>query len=323
MSRHAIFTRTCCFGLLLFVLCLPLCAPAAPPADKSALGVFPVFEMGDSKLGTAFAQHLTAMIYRQLQSASIPVQLLNPGGLYSGSADAETLEYARGTSATVALVTTLLSTEIPEKGDFFVRVNGKLIDVASGSELASWQSTAPISRHEFMNETATRYGRQTVAAMPGGRYGGVAVDMAELSANSSHPFEKTAVGKAAETIATDMRNQVGQKVPAGSAGTPAPAAPSCKIDFRVSYVAKHASSKSYDIVVNGKDETLSIVDGKTPLTLNSGPVLLQLAVHDAPYKMPKQDVYQANTMLGCAPDQQTLVMEIDQVGEGTLKWQQQ
>ena len=320
MSRYAISFRSCCCFLML-LLCVPLCALAAPP-DKASVGVFPVFEMGDSKLGTAFAQHLTAMIYRQLQSASIPVELLNPGGLYSGSADAETLEYARGTNVKIALVTTLLSTEIPEKGDFSVRVDGKLIDVASGSEIGSWQSTAPISRHEFMNETASRYGRQTVGAMPGGRYGNVAIDMAELSSSSSHPFEKTAVGKAAEIIATDMRTQVGQKVPAGGASSPPPAAPSCKVIFRVSYPAKHASSKSYDIVVNGKDETLNVADGKTPLTLNSGPVLLQLAVHDAPYKMAKQDVYQANTMLGCAPDQQILVMEIDQVGEGTLKWEQ-
>jgi|SRR5579871_1534648 len=321
MSRHTMFRRSFCCLLLLLAPGLPLSALAAP-ADTGGIGIFPVFEMGDSKLGTAFAQHLTAMIYHQLQSASIPALLLNPGGLYSGSADAETLEYARGANVKIVLVTTLLSTEIPEKGDFVVRVNGKLVDVVSGSELASWQSTAPVSRHEFMNETASRYGRQTVGVMPGGRYGSTAIDMAELSASSSHPFEKTAVGKAAEIIAADMRTQVAQKAPAGGASAPAPAGGSCKINFRVSYPARHANSKSYDIVVNGKDETLNVADGKTPLTLNSGPVLVQLAVHDAPYKMPKQDVYQANTTLGCTPDQQTLVMEIDQVGEGTLKWEQ-
>jgi hypothetical protein len=307
--------------VLLFLLSLPVCASAAP-GDKS-IGIFPVFEQGDSKLGSAFAQHLTTMIYSQLQTAAIPAQLLNPGGLYSGSPDAETLDYARAANVTAVLVTTLLSTEIPEKGDFSVRVDGKLVDVASGSELASWESTAPISRHEFLTENAHTYGREAVSHMPGGTYGTSAIDIAELSGSGSHPFEKTAVGKAARKIAEDMGSQVAHSTPPGAAATaPVAVAPSCKVDFKVSYIAKHASSKSYDVVVNGKNETLSIVDGKVPLTLNSGPVLVQIAVHDAPYKMPKQDIYQANAQLACAPEQHTLVFQIDQVGEGTLKWQE-
>jgi len=308
--------------LLLFLLFLPVFAAAAP-GDK-AIGILPVFEQGDSKLGSSFAQHLTTLIYSQLQTASMSPQLLNPGGLYSGSADAETLDYARSNNVTAVLVTTLLDTEIPDKGDFFVRVDGKLVDVASGSELASWESTAPISRHEFLTENAHTYGREAVARMPGGAYGTSAIDIVELSGSGSHPFDKTAVGKAALKIAQDMGGQIAHNAPAGAAAAPPPAAaPSCKIDFRVAYVAKHASSKSYDVVINGKDQTLSIVDGKVPVTLNSGPVLVQLAVHDAPYKMPKQDVYQANTQLGCAPEQHTLVLQIDQVGEGTLKWQEE
>lgn len=34
------------------------------------------------------------------------------------------------------------------------------------------------------------------------------------------------------------------------------------------------------------------------------------------------DIYQANTHLSCAPDQHILVLHIDAVGEGTLKWQE-
>ncbi len=320
MANYIIAGRRLACLVLLFLLSLPVCAVAAP-GDKS-IGIFPVFEQGDSKLGSSFAQHLTTLIYGQLQAASMSPLLLNPGGLYSGSADAETLDYARSSNVTAVLVTTLLSTEIPEKGDFFVRVDGKLVDVASGSELASWESTAPISRHEFLTENAHTYGREAVSRMPGGAYGTSAIDIVELSGSGSHPFDKTAVGKAALKIAQDMGSQVAQKAPAGAAAAPAAVAPSCNVDFKVSYIAKHASSKSYDVVVNGKNETLSIVDGKVPLTLNSGPVLVQIAVHDAPYKMPKQDIYQANTQLACAPEQHTLVFQIDQVGEGTLKWQE-
>jgi hypothetical protein len=320
MSRFTVSAgRYVCLGLVLLAL-LPASASAAP-SDNMTIGVFPVFEMGDSKLGTSFAQHLTTLIFRQLQDAHLPAELLNPGGLYSGSADAETLDYARSSNVTVALVSTLLSTDIPAKGDFLVRVDSKLIDVANGSELASWESTAPINRHEFQTEMANTYGRTAAAHVPGGSYGTYVFDAAELAGSGSHPFDKTAVGKAALKIAQDVGGQVGHNVPPGNAAAPpAAAAPSCQINFRVAYPAKHASSKSYDIVVNGKDQTLSVADGKVPLTLNSGPVLIQLAVHDAPYKMPKQDIYQANTQLSCAPEQHTLVMEIDQVGEGRLKW---
>jgi hypothetical protein len=306
-------------SLLLFLLLLPICALAVPP-DKATVGVFPVFEMGDSKLGSTFAQHLTTMIFRQLQDSGCGAELLNPGGLYSGNADSETLDYARSSNVTVALITTLLSTQMPEKGDFLIRVDAKLVNVGTGAEMASWQSTAPVSRHEFATQMGNTYGRETVTRLPGG---GTAIALADASGSSSHPFDKTPLGKTAQKIAEDIRSQVSHNVPGGSAAVPTPnSGQSCKITFRVSYVAKHTSSKSYDIVVNGKDETLDIVDGKVPLTLNPGVLLIQLSVHDSPYKMPKQDVYQANTRLACSPDQQILVLELDNVGEGSLKWAQ-
>lgn len=35
----------------------------------------------------------------------------------------------------------------------------------------------------------------------------------------------------------------------------------CNASFKVVYLSKHASSKSYDAIVNGQNETLGIVDG--------------------------------------------------------------
>jgi len=306
--------------LLVSLLLLPVCAFAAP-SGKTSVGIFPVFQLGDSALGSAFAQHLTTMIYRQVLDSSLDPVLLNPGGLYGANADSETLDYARSANVSVVLITILASSKMPDKGDFIVHVDAKLVDANSGSELASWASTAPVSRHELMSQTANTYGRSTAGYIPGGS---TAVAVADLAGSNSKPFDKTALGKTAHTIAEDIGTHLVQSAPAGSGGAPVAAgAQSCTVNFRVAYVTKHASSKSYDLVVNGKDESLDVKDGKVPLTLSSGPVLVQLSVHDAPYKMPRQDIYQANTRLACTPDQQTLVMELDSVGEGTLKWEQQ
>lgn len=307
-------------GPLLSLLLLVLVSASATPPEKPALGIFPVFEMGDSKLGSAFTQHLTTMIFRQLQEASFDPVLLNPGGFYVASPDNETLEYARRQNVTIVLMTSLLSTDMPVKGDFLARVEGKLVNTQTGDIVASWQSTAPLNKHEVMAENVKTYGPEGTEHAPGvyGRLGTPGV-----LHNDNKAFEKRKLGKTAHKISGEIRDQVLHAAPPLLRET-APAAASgksCSVTFKVAYPSRHAISKSYDIIVNGKDETLDEVEGNLPLTLDSGPVLIQLSLHDY-HKLPVQDVYQANTRLDCSPDQHTLVLELDPAGAGTLKWQE-
>jgi len=305
------------FTLVVILLLLPTFALAAAAA-KVVVGVLPTYDQGGSNYGPEFCQHLTTMIFQELQSSSVEPLLLNPGGLYTAMADEYTLDYARKSDVDVALITVLLTTEMPAKGDFTVKVKADLVDLKTGASITSWQSTTPINRHEVAHEALESLGNSN------GRAGQIRDQMA-LYRSSSKPFEKQALGAAARKIAQDMNSQATRGAasvtttrearPVASAGGP------CHINFKVGYVTKHASSKSYDLIVNGKDETLDIKDGEVPMSVPSGPLLIQLAVHDAPYKVPKQDLYQLNAQLDCSQNHHDLRYEIGQVGEGFVKWQ--
>jgi hypothetical protein len=305
------------FTLVVILLLLSTLAWAASPT-KVAVGVLPTYDQGGSSFGPEFCQHLTTMIFQELQSSSVEPLLLNPGGLYTGTADEYTLDYARKNDVDVALITVLLTTEMPAKGDFTIKVKSDLVDLKTGASMASWQSTTAINRHEVAHEAFETLGNSNNRA-------GQVRDQMALYRSSSKPFEKQPLGAAARKIAQDMNSQVTRGAasvtatrearPMASGGGP------CNINFKVGYVTKHASSKSYDLIVNGKDETLDIKDGEVPLSVPSGPLLIQLAVHDAPYKVPKQDLYQLNAQLDCSQNHHDLRYEIGQVGEGFVKWQ--
>jgi len=299
------------------ILLLSTSAVAASPA-KVVVGVLPTYNQGGSNYGPEFCQHLTTMIFEEMQTSSVQPLLLNPGGLYSAMADEYTLDYARKSDVDVALITVLLTTDMPAKGDFTIKVKADLVDLKTGASIASWQSTTPINRHEVAHEAFETLGDNN------GRVG-QARDQMALYRSSSKPFEKQAIGAAARKIAQDVNSQVTRGTatvaptreaqPLASGGAP------CNINFKVGYVTKHASSKSYDLIVNGKDETLDIKDGEIPLTVPSGLLVIQLAVHDSPYKVPKQDLYQLNAQLDCSQNHHDLRYEIGQVGEGFVKWQ--
>ncbi len=313
--------RICGFsrGFTLVVISLLLSTFGwATSTAKVVVGVLPTYDQGGSNYGPEFCQHLTTMIFQELQSSSVQPLLLNPGGLYTGTADEYTLDYARKSDVDVALVTVLLTTDMPAKGDFTIKVKADLVDLKTGASMASWQSTTAINRHEVAHEAFETLGDNN------SRVGQMRDSMALLR-SSSKPFEKQAIGAAARKIAQDINSQAARGVasvtPAREAQPVASGGAPCNINFKVGYVTKHASSKSYDLIVNGKDETLDIKDGEVPLSVPSGTLLIQLAVHDSPYKVPKQALYQLNAQLDCSQNHHDLRYEIGQVGEGFVKWQ--
>ena len=305
------------FTLVVILLLSSTFALATSPA-KVVVGVLPTYDQGGSNYGPEFCQHLTTMIFQELQGSLVQPLLLNPGGLYTGTADEYTLDYARKSDVDVALVTVLLTTDMPAKGDFTIKVKADLVDLKAGASMASWQSTTAINRHEVAHEAFETLGDSN------SRVGQMRDSMALLR-SSSKPFEKQAIGAAARKIAQDINSQAvrgaASVTPTREALALASGGAPCSISFKVGYVTKHASSKSYDLIVNGKDETLDVKDGEVPLSVPSGPLLIQLAVHDAPYKVPKQDLYQLNAQLDCSQNHHDLRYEIGQVGEGFVKWQ--
>ncbi len=54
--------------------------------------------------------------------------------------------------------------------------------------------------------------------------------------------------------------------------------------------------------------------------LRTGPLIVHVKVNDAPYKLPVQHLYQANTYLDCAQPEKVLVLEIGSAGDALLQW---
>jgi hypothetical protein len=90
---------------------------------------------------------------------------------------------------------------------------------------------------------------------------------------------------------------------------------------QVRYVAKKTTSRAYDIIINGQNNSLWTKDGVTTLeNFKAGPMFLQISVADAPYRMTVQDLYQANTVLDCGKPERQLNLDLGPVGDGLLHW---
>lgn len=141
-------------------------------------------------------------------------------------------------------------------------------------------------------------------------------------AGGSRPFAKQPLGKAANSMAESVHSQVLAQYPVIKADAPVqPKGGTCTITVGVKYVSKKAESKAYDIIVNGENQSLLTKEGGTKIeNFKSGPVFLQLSVADAPYRLPVQDLYQANTVLDCAAPGHTLTLDIGPVGDALLHW---
>jgi hypothetical protein len=88
---------------------------------------------------------------------------------------------------------------------------------------------------------------------------------------------------------------------------------------RVTYNYRHSVSHSYTLLADGLDQTLTITDGLSTFKAAEGPLLLQFAVNDTPYKLSKENVYQLSTIHSCKVS--TLVIDIGQGGDAHQHWE--
>src|SRR5206468_3409440 len=156
-------------------------------------------------------------------------------------------------------------------------------------------------------------------AIVGGGYSGF-----WFSTGASRRFDKQPLGKRSTSFAKSVKQLVSETVPRmGLMGT-APELPtsraSCEINFHVAYVDKKAISKSYGLIINGKEESLWIKEGISTETVPSGPLMVVANVADAPYRLPIQHVYAGNTFADCDKKERTLAFEIGPAGEAFLRW---
>ncbi len=311
--------RICVLAVCLLLLFCCGAAQAQSKAGPKVLGILPVFDTSGESYGQLLAQNMTAMVYQKLEGAPFQVMLLNPGGLYNPLIPESITDYAQSAGVDTVLVLTLQPTDKPQKGDFVLHIEAKLMDAQTAKEMAPSVYSIAMSRHDALMDVA-KAGMDYSGDRSGTMRAGRSIYMS--MAGGSRPFAKQPLGKAANSMAESVHTQVLAQYPAAKGDAPAqPKSGTCTITIGVKYVSKKAVSKAYDIIVNGEDQSLLTKEGGTKIeNFKSGPVFLQMSVADAPYRLPVQDLYQANTVLDCATPERTLTLEIGPVGDALLHW---
>lgn len=310
----------------IFLVCLVFAGGVRTGAQgsggKRVVGIMPTFDTTGDSYGQQYAQNLTAMVYDKLAGAPFEIVLLNPGGLYSPLIPESMLEYTQSAGVDSVLVMTLLPTDKPQKGDYILHVEAKLMDAQNAKELAPASTyNAKVSHNDALLDAAKGgldYGSSTSNTVRHGRD----IYSAMTRTNGSRPFDKQPLGKAALGMAESIHSQVLAQVQVAKADRVDVArGGSCTINVRIQYTAKKATSRAYDILVNGENQSLWTKDGVTTLeNMKAGPVFLQVGVADPPYRTPVQDLYQANTILDCARPERQLMLDIGPVGDALLHW---
>ena len=307
------------FARILLVFSLLVCCAGAQAQEKKVLGIMPAFDSSGDPFGQQFVQNLTAMVYDKLEGAPFQVVVLNPGGLYNPLLP-DTQEYVQSAGVTTLLVAMLKATDKPQKGDYILHLEAKLEDAESGKELNTTNYSGKISHNDALLDAAkvgidvggdasytARRGRNLLSAM--------------TMTNGSRPFAKQPLGKVAVNMASSIQAQVMAQMGSSSGGAATSGGSACTITIRVQYLAKKATSRAYDIIVNGQNNSLWTKDGVTTLeNFKSGPMFLQVSVADPPYRMPVQDLYQANTVLDCSRPERQLSLDLGPVGDALLHW---
>jgi len=270
------------------------------------IGVLPMADASIEDFGEQFTIHATLLLREQIEQQSWASVFLNPGGVYTPSDTDLMVSYSQDRPAAsrpgVALATTLLQVERPKRGPMLLRVRAELTNIATGQTASLGVFEHKVRPDELVVELAH-----------GHFWGGT----------GSRPFDNQPIGHLArdldEEIAQAAIAQAGRwqltRVPPLAAGT---ANPACNASFQVSY-GNQRTSRTYDLVLDRKFESVMTGNGRLQFDLVSGPHLLLLHLNDTPYKVPAQKQYAIDFDFDC--DHPSLAVEIGPGGEAILKAQ--
>ena len=268
---------------------------------KISIGIMPVFDASGEDYGPIFTQNLTRMLWEQLISTNYEPVLLNPGGAYTPLDMGLVRDFAKMAGVDAVLAVSMQIPKKPREGSYTLKIAGQLMNVGTGDALSLTNLEQDVNRQDAIVETG---------------YAGT---------GASRRFEKQPLGKKASTFAHSIRAELEKILPTlVTHGTASPAATSqgnCSINFHIAYPENNAISKSYDLIVNGENQSLWLNDGIANFSLRSGRILVMVSLRDAPYGIPLQHVYAANTYLNCENPMHSLALQIGIAGDASLKWQ--
>ncbi len=300
-----------CVIFFVFATVMICLSQTAGSGKKISVGVLPVFDASGDVYSEILTQHMTFMLYKELQGPNIQPELLNPGGAYTPLDSDLIREFGKMAGVDAVVFTTLQATEKPRNGKWTLHVESQVMDIKSGN-------ISEVARHAESVESRdtkieTYYVSPWSAFLPGvGGTGG------------SRPFEKQPIGKKTRDLARsvtaaatrDITNMTGAR----SALSVPTSAGNCEVKFSIAYMAKKSISKAFELVVNDQEQSLWIRDGYVNFKASSGPLLFHFRLQDAPYRMPVQHVYHGSTILDCGRTDLNLTFEIGPSGEGFVHW---
>lgn len=284
-------------------------APLAP-VTKISVGIMPAYDASGEVYGEIFTQNLTQMLFDEVRASGYEPVLLNPGGAYTPLDSDLIKEFGQMSKVDTVLITILQIPLKPKNGPHTLKLDAQMLDPATGTLTTTRSYTENIRREEAIIEG----GYIGFGAMWG--FGGT---------GGSRKFEKQPLGKRARNFARNIRQQVLGTVPglvqAGTWKNSVSAPGSCQISFRVAYPKKGSISKSYGLIINGKEESLWLKEGVATVSMMNGPALLHVNLADAPYRLPVQRLYAANTFVDCSKPERALALDVGPAGEAFLVWQ--
>jgi hypothetical protein len=296
-------------------------------AQQISIGIAPAFDAGGDEFGPAVVEHLTLFTYRDLLAGKqfAPV-LLNPGGVYTPLDTSWLTEYVQDRPDTdLLLVLSLKPVVNGDKGSWTIIIQADLLDAKSGDTKATWT----VSENEKGTNQWLAKGTALISSAISQRAGQYGVDQ-DTSANgfgtlASADFEKQPLGKTTQHLADMIRDtlpaHLGGFVHTGAIvqGGVTPATTPCAMHTRITYGYKHSASHSYTLFANGLDETTTIQDGISTFNVPEGALLLQFTLHDAPYRLSAEPVYQLSANHSCKTG--TLVIDLGQGGDAHDHWE--
>lgn len=293
-----------CRLCLLPLLCAAVCNPAAA---QSSVGIAPVYDSSGAAWGPIVSQYLTLCLYEAIRPAGVPAELLNPGGVYTPVDTSWLADYVGDRpGVNTLLVTTLVPAVLTDKSTSKLRLAITAVVLDRGGQ----------RKEELKAYTEIRWKDTDVESSfldPHAQW--------KFGLTTGHRvFDKSPLGKAALTLADQIRKQLQGYATVVSTQTAVKEGIPCPVHVKITYAYRHgAASQAYTLIVNGLDQSMNISSGVASFKSPAGPMLVQMSVADAPYKLAAQDLYQFSTTHTCAKE--TYVIDLGKSGDAHDHWE--
>jgi len=282
--------------------------------DKPGVGLLPVYNASGEPYGDVFSAFLTVSLFDALSKQGWDCVFLNPGGLHSPLNITPALEHAKKAGVSWIIFLTLNPARRDRYADAKpeIEVEGRVVGVEGGVEDRVLMVRREVKRKHLD-------GGFDIGPHPRIPRGAAATNYSLwywYQVQSSRRLSKQPLGKAVLKTAIDLRSALAAALPAFPrrvlVGSPSP----CDLEFRVADRDAKWASKSYTVVVNGRDESAAVRGGVLTFRATPGVVVFEVRLKDAPFQLPIQPAYLANTFLECSGT--ALRLEIGPKGEALL-----